>query len=114
VRTFSWSTCCALTSIALFSFACDIQLREATDPSAAGVEAVTARVLGQSYFGLTDEEIVRFDAGRHEFEEIETIEEGLGPVFNEASCATCHNNPVGSTNARAETRFGSGGEGVRG
>src|SRR6185437_4086820 len=106
VSTYSWSTCCALTSIALISLAaCQTEFN---DPGAfaGGIDAVPARVLGQPIFGLTAEEFARFDAGRDEFQEVETIEEGLGPVFNEAACATCHLNPLGGTNGRAETRFG--------
>jgi len=63
-------------------------------------------VLGQPLQGLTADEVARFEAGRDEFEEIETVEEGLGPVFNEASCAICHTNPLGGSNERLETRFG--------
>lgn len=116
MRTYSWSTCCALTSIVLISLtACDIQMREATDPSdsafAGGVEAVTARVLGEPLFGLSGDELARFEAGRDEFEQVETVEEGLGPVFNEAACSTCHINPLGGTNGRVETRFGRLGPG---
>src|SRR5262249_29122231 len=65
----------------------------------------------QPLFDLTAEELARFDAGRDEFEEVETIEEGLGPVFNEAACSSCHTNPVGGTNGRLETRFGRLGQG---
>src|SRR5262249_50955262 len=28
------------------------------------------------------------------FEEVETIEEGLGPVYNDTSCVGCHQNPI--------------------
>ena len=103
MRTFSWSTCCALTSIISLA-ACDVPMREATDPSdssfAGGIEVVTARVLGTPLIDLTADERARFETGRNEFEEVETIEEGLGPVFNEAACSTCHTNPVGGTNGR--------------
>jgi CxxC motif-containing protein (DUF1111 family) len=106
LRIRSWSTCCALTSIALFWLAgCETQFH---DPLAfaGGIEAVPARVLGLPLAGLTAEEFARFTAGREEFEEVETIEEGLGPVFNEAACSTCHISPTGGTNGRVETRFG--------
>lgn len=58
--------------------------------------------------GLTAEELAAFEAGKAEFLEVETIEEGLGPVFNNTSCAGCHDNPAvgGDTNVR-ETRFGT-------
>jgi CxxC motif-containing protein (DUF1111 family) len=42
--------------------------------------------------GHTDQ--ATMDANREEFEENETIEEGLGPVFNATGCAACHQNPV--------------------
>lgn len=65
-----------------------------------------ATTLGGSLAGLTPEELTRFEAGRGEFQEIETVAEGLGPVFNEAGCVTCHNAPIGGTTGRLETRFG--------
>ena len=34
-----------------------------------------------------------FDDGLEEFEEVETPEDGLGPVFNGKSCAECHAVP---------------------
>jgi CxxC motif-containing protein (DUF1111 family) len=61
---------------------------------------------GDPFANLTPAELALFNAGKVEFEAVETIEEGLGPVFNEASCATCHSGPVGGTTGRKETRFG--------
>ncbi len=49
--------------------------------------------------GLSAEERARFDAGRQAFEQVETADDGLGPVFNGTSCAGCHN--VGGTGAAA-------------
>ena len=40
--------------------------------------------------GLTSAQLVAFNDGLEEFEEVDTIEEGLGPVFNGKSCAECH------------------------
>ena len=55
--------------------------------------------------GLTDQ--ATFEADRAVFEEIETIEEGLGPVFNARACAECHSNPVIGGNAQiSELRAG--------
>jgi CxxC motif-containing protein (DUF1111 family) len=52
-----------------------------------------------------------FNAGLEEFEEKETTEEGLGPVFNGTSCAECHAVPsVGGSEPNVgiarETRIG--------
>jgi len=35
-----------------------------------------------------------FQANKEEFEQRETAEDGLGPVYNAQSCAECHQNPV--------------------
>ncbi len=58
--------------------------------------------------GLTAEQLARFNAGKAEFLEVETIPDGVGPVFNDVSCATCHSVPaVGGGSTRLETRFGT-------
>ncbi|MGZ6123973.1 MAG: di-heme oxidoredictase family protein [Myxococcales bacterium] len=63
-------------------------------------------VLGDPLPGLGAGELALFAAGKESFQEEETIEEGVGPVFNEASCVACHTGPAGGTNGRLETRFG--------
>ena len=62
--------------------------------------------LGGPLEGLDAGLLARFDAGRDDFIEEEDIADGIGPVFNEHSCATCHDQPVGGTTGRTETRFG--------
>jgi CxxC motif-containing protein (DUF1111 family) len=64
---------------------------------------------GDPLSGLSADDLTRFRAGKEEFSATETIAEGLGPVFNEASCMACHVGPgtaVGGSNQRLETRFG--------
>jgi di-heme oxidoreductase (putative peroxidase) len=73
---------------------------------APSVEAARATDLGGPIGGLDAADLARFNDGRDEFEDEDDIEEGLGPVFNENSCATCHSGPVGGTSGRLETRFG--------
>src|SRR5882724_5628385 len=46
--------------------------------------------LGGPLAGLTQAELAAFDAGRIEFENVETPETGLGPIFNNVSCLACH------------------------
>jgi len=75
------------------------------DPAQPG-DLALATTLGGPIAGLGPAELARFNAGLEEFTEIETVEEGLGPVFNEAGCVVCHDAPIGGTNGRAETRFG--------
>lgn len=49
-----------------------------------------------------------FDDDRDKFEEIENVEDGLGPVFNAQSCSSCHQNPVvGGGSQVSELRAGS-------
>jgi len=50
-------------------------------------EAVSLDDVGDPFANLSAAELALFDAGKVEFEAVETIDEGLGPVFNEASCA---------------------------
>jgi len=67
----------------------------------------TSSLFGDPLPGLTDQELALFEAGKDEFQDVETVENGLGPVFNEASCTSCHSDPVvGGGSARLETRFG--------
>ncbi len=68
--------------------------------------------LGDPLPGLTTDQMAKFNDGKDAFQEVEGPENGLGPVFNEASCATCHTTmtsegPVtGGSTGRLETRFG--------
>ena len=48
-----------------------------------------------------------FDKARNAFAESETVEEGLGPVYNAQSCGACHLNPVmGGISQITEVRAG--------
>ena len=56
--------------------------------------------------GLTTSQRSDFADGREDFSEDEEVLEGLGPVFNERSCAACHNIPaIGGGSTRTVTRF---------
>src|SRR5262249_15949606 len=49
----------------------------------------------------------QFDDFRETFEEVETPDVGLGPLFNRSACVTCHQNPVmGGGSDVLETRAG--------
>jgi len=49
----------------------------------------------------------QFDNDRDVFEERESIDEGLGPVYNAQSCAECHQSPVtGGLSQITEVRAG--------
>ncbi|HEY3492069.1 MAG TPA: di-heme oxidoredictase family protein, partial [Solirubrobacterales bacterium] len=47
----------------------------------------------------------QFDIDKELFEEVEVIEDGLGPVYNAQACRECHQNPVtGSSSQVSELR----------
>src|SRR6266545_1942293 len=57
--------------------------------------------------GLTTNELAAFALGLQDFQEPDTPESGLGPIFNNVSCVACHFSPaVGGSSATNETRFG--------
>ena len=57
--------------------------------------------------GLNAAQRAAFADGLDEFTEVDSVAEGLGPVFNERSCAACHTTPAigGGSNTRMVTRF---------
>jgi CxxC motif-containing protein (DUF1111 family) len=61
---------------------------------------------GQPLANLTTSQRSDFTAGQTDFSDVETVADGLGPVFNERSCAACHSVPaVGGASTRTVTRF---------
>jgi len=57
--------------------------------------------------GLNSAQITSFRNGLDVFRQVETIDSGLGPIFNDASCIACHTAPaVGGASRRVVTRFG--------
>jgi CxxC motif-containing protein (DUF1111 family) len=64
-------------------------------------------VPGAPLAGITPAEFSEFRLGLDDFTEVETAEEGLGPAFNGASCAVCHNLPaIGGGGVILELRAG--------
>jgi CxxC motif-containing protein (DUF1111 family) len=63
---------------------------------------------GDPLGGLSATELAAFEDGKSDFVEVETVTSGLGPVFNERSCVTCHLAPaIGGGSQRLVTRFGT-------
>jgi len=57
--------------------------------------------------GLTGTQAADFAAGLDEFQDEDTPDSGLGPIFNNVSCVACHSTPApGGGSAILETRFG--------
>jgi CxxC motif-containing protein (DUF1111 family) len=56
--------------------------------------------------GLTPAERASFQDGLGDFTEVESVDDGLGPVFNERLCVACHSaGGVGGGSTRTVTRF---------
>jgi CxxC motif-containing protein (DUF1111 family) len=63
--------------------------------------------LGAPLAGLSSAQLALFNAGREEFQASETVEGGLGPIFNGNACAACHAaGALGGASAVTVTRFG--------
>jgi CxxC motif-containing protein (DUF1111 family) len=68
---------------------------------------------GDPLGNLTPSQLNDFQNGRDEFENVETIESGLGPIFNNNSCVACHSVPsTGGSSTTTVTRFGRTTNGV--
>jgi len=77
-----------------------------------GPEAAPEPAIGGTLPGFTRGELQRFIVGALAFKQLHTPKTGLGPIFNEASCATCHSDPIaGGSSDRIELRFGRQGDG---
>lgn len=61
---------------------------------ATAIDAQTTPRLGEPLPGISRLALEEFRLGLDDFLEVETPEEGLGPAFNNTSCAICHNVPV--------------------
>jgi len=78
-------------------------------PPAAAVAGQT----GGPLVGLTTAELTSFRDGLADFRQEETIDSGLGPIFNDSSCVVCHAaGGVGGASRRTVTRFGKTTNGV--
>lgn len=65
------------------------QVKEPTKPS-----MLISTPLGEPFPGLDGKMFARFLSGKFEFEREHLVEEGLGPVFNDTTCVSCHGMPV--------------------
>jgi CxxC motif-containing protein (DUF1111 family) len=92
----------AVTFVPAFCFGLLAPLEAA---SAGGVIVPQPRS-GEPLADLTNDEFTRFTLGKIAFDHTFTAPEGLGPIFNKASCSNCHNNRVGGAGSQDVTRFG--------
>lgn len=89
----------AICLLALLGAGCDKLL---TTPPAHGER------FDQPLPGLDNGELGDFQDGQTQFRRAFTIADGLGPIFNNVSCATCHSGDGRGTTANTLTRFSRG------
>src|SRR5262249_30446376 len=86
----------AVAAVAAFSLAPVARMQTVTE-APAGFDNLTN--------GHTDQ--ATFDANKTIFQDVETVADGLGPIFNENACSACHQNPVtGGISEVSEFRSG--------
>ena len=92
--------------VAVVSYA---QARRRAVDGSAGTPPTVPQPAGASLTGLTAAQSNSFNAGRGQFVRDWNNGNGLGPVFNERSCAACHSVPaIGGGSTRMVTRFARG------
>ena len=69
----------------------------------SGPDAPTPTVLpGEALPSLSPENRGRFLLGRALFERVATQDEGLGPLYNQDRCSSCHDEPtIGGASSRS-------------
>jgi CxxC motif-containing protein (DUF1111 family) len=95
--------CCFVLGVLFFSL-CFVR----TGKLGAQQESVVLGTeFGDPIQGLTPREFELFRLGLGDFTEVESPDEGLGPVFNGRSCAECHSVPrIGGSSTITEVRAG--------
>jgi CxxC motif-containing protein (DUF1111 family) len=87
---------CATLAIAFLASSGGNALRAQTPPNFTQ---------GHAFLGIDDQ--ARFEEGLEEFSAVETADDGVGPIFNDNSCAACHTQGgIGGGSTVLETRFG--------
>jgi len=90
--------CCLLTA----GLVCSV----ATGTASGGSGPVLQEWAGNPLSNLSVAELARFEDGDFEFERTFNTADGLGPIFNQNSCVSCHSQPVGGSGSIFVTRFG--------
>ena len=81
-------------------------IRTRANPMPANLVPIPSQ-LGAPLSGITPEQAADFRAGMAEFENVESPDGGLGPVFNNVSCVTCHaDGATGGGGVVTVTRYG--------
>ena len=77
---------------------CMVSVLVAQPPASAGS-------FGSPFNDLTSGQLSAFVAGQAAFQTVEDVSDGLGPVFNDVSCAACHTSTInGNAQSAVPTR----------
>jgi CxxC motif-containing protein (DUF1111 family) len=110
-RHAGWLAALATTLVACDGSSFETALREdgalAVLATTAGFtqRPLAAQTLGDPIPGLTQAELDAFERGRALFVKRFTPEEGLGPLYNATSCASCHSTPTVGGSAQHYRNF---------
>jgi len=105
------TTCLVATSVA----AASLGLAGCGSPTdgtggADSVDTTEDLLIGAHLRGIADAD---FNTAKTTFANVETVDDGLGPIFNDAACGNCHNlGASGGAGEAIERRFGTFVEGL--
>ena len=87
---------------AAFAGACSANGRPAEE-----LALVKSALIGDALTGLTEDQQTDFAEALDVFNEVESVADGVGPVFNERACGACHNvAATGGSGLQFEVRAG--------
>lgn len=95
-----------MISLSQFSKALVLTSLLITEAATGGPPIAPQPGMGAPLDGLTAEQLELFNQGRIVYSAPLTVADGLGPIFNGASCVSCHNNPVGGSGSLEIVLFG--------
>src|ERR1051325_4992495 len=96
-----WSACAGLFAACQVA---DEGANEMADDEPAEASTQSAITLGSHLGGIADAD---FNEARDNFNLVEAIDDGVGPVFNEVACGRCHTlGAAGGAGEQIERRFG--------
>jgi CxxC motif-containing protein (DUF1111 family) len=83
---------------------------DGTDGTSDNVDTTEDLIIGSHLRGIADAD---FDAAKAAFVTVEDVDDGLGPIFNDAGCGNCHDlGATGGAGEAIERRFGKFNNGV--
>jgi CxxC motif-containing protein (DUF1111 family) len=109
-KLFGLRMCAVAWSTGLLAAGCGSQPAEDEEivvATSALTNAGTATTPGDPFPGLPAGKLTDFQNGKAEFITVDTLADGLGPVFNEQACGNCHTlGGIGGAGKQFELRAG--------